>query len=570
MTVGVGAYALHVWPQFENESVDLRFSLRGTSRPPADVTVVAIDEKTFSDLRQQWPFPRSLHAAMIERLHADGASTIVYDVQFTEPSRLGPRDDLALYEAIGRAGKVVLATTEVDAGGRTNVLGGDANLRRVHAIAAASNLPADADGVIRRYPHSMLGLESLALAAAQTDAHAVSRSHFTRGNAWIDFRGPPGAIRTVSFSDVLQRRVAPRAFAGKVVVVGASAPTLQDVHPTSTATAKPMSGAEVQANAIWTALHGNPLRPAPGWLALVAILLGGAVAPLASLRLRVLSSTLVALGLAAAYLLLAQVAFDSGAIVVLTYPLAALALGTVGMVAANYVGAFIERNAFSHRLRESQLELIQRLAQAIESRDAETGEHIRRIGILCQRLALAIGWSPAEAEMLRHASAMHDIGKIGVPDKVLLKPGKLDSEEWAIQQTHTTTGADMLAHSANPLVQMAEDIARTHHERWDGSGYPAGMKGEEIPLVGRICAVCDVYDALLSKRPYKEPWRVEEALAEIALGSGTHFDPRVADAFLQLAPLLADELDAGSPTGAPGDLRSAIGATARRSVRFQG
>ena len=123
MTVGVGAYALDVWPQFENESVDLRFSLRGTSRPPADVTVVAIDEKTFSDLRQQWPFPRSLHAAMIERLHADGASTIVYDVQFTEPSRLGPRDDLALYEAIGRAGKVVLATTEVDAGGRTNVLG---------------------------------------------------------------------------------------------------------------------------------------------------------------------------------------------------------------------------------------------------------------------------------------------------------------------------------------------------------------------------------------------------------------------------------------------------------------
>ena len=104
MTVGVGAYALHVWPQFENESVDLRFSLRGTSRPPADVTVVAIDEKTFSDLRQQWPFPRSLHAAMIERLDADGASTIVYDVQFTEPSRLGPRDDLALYEAIGRAG----------------------------------------------------------------------------------------------------------------------------------------------------------------------------------------------------------------------------------------------------------------------------------------------------------------------------------------------------------------------------------------------------------------------------------------------------------------------------------
>ena len=131
MTVGVGAYALHVWPQFENESVDLRFSLRGTSRPPADVTVVAIDEKTFSDLRQQWPFPRSLHAAMIERLHADGASTIVYDVQFTEPSRLGPRDDLALYEAIGRAGKVVLATTEVDAA-LSPLLGGYLRRRSRH------------------------------------------------------------------------------------------------------------------------------------------------------------------------------------------------------------------------------------------------------------------------------------------------------------------------------------------------------------------------------------------------------------------------------------------------------
>ena len=544
VTVGVAAYALDAWPQVEKESVDWRFSVHGAARSPAGVAVVAIDGKTFSDLQQQWPFPRSLHAAMIERLHADGASTIVYDVQFTEPSRLGARDDLELYRAIGRAGKVVLATTEVDAGGQTNVLGGDANLRQVHAVAAASNLPADADGVIRRYPYSMLGLKGVALAAAETDGHPVSRSRFTHGTAWIDFRGPPGTIRTVSFSDVLRGRVASQTFSGKIVVVGAAAPTLQDVHPTSTASTNPMSGPEIQANAIWTALHENPLQPAPSWLALLAILLGGVVAPLASLRLRVLFSTLIALTVGAAYVLLAQVAFDSGRILVLSYPLVALALGTIGMVAANYVAAFLERNAFSRQLGESQLELIERLAQAIESRDAETGEHIHRIGLLCQRLALAIGWSPDQAEMLRHASAMHDIGKLGVPDRVLLKPGKLDAEEWAIQQAHTTTGAEILAHSTNPLVQMAEDIARTHHERWDGSGYPVGLKGDEIPLVGRICAVCDVYDALLSQRPYKDPWRIDQALAEIERGSGTHFDPRLAAAFLQLAPRLADELDA--------------------------
>jgi len=335
VAVGVAAYAANVWPRIENESVDLRFSFHGATRPPDDVAVVAIDAKTFSDLHLQWPFPRRLHAAMIERLHADGASTIVYDIQFTEPSRLGPGDDLALYHEIGRAGKVVLATSEVDARDQTDVLGGEANLRRVHAIAAASNLPADAGGVIRRYPYSMLGLKGLALTAAETDGHAVMRSRFNDGSAWIDFRGPPGTINTVPFSDVLRGRVAPRTFSGKIVVVGAAAPTLQDVHPTSTASAAPMTGAEIQASAIWTALHGNPLQAAPAWLALLAILLGGAVAPLASLRLRVVFSTLIAAALAGTYLVLAQLAFDSGTILVLTYPLATLALGIISMVAAN-------------------------------------------------------------------------------------------------------------------------------------------------------------------------------------------------------------------------------------------
>jgi CHASE2 domain-containing sensor protein len=541
---GLVPYAVSAWPQLENDTVDMRFSVRGPTGPPADVVVVAIDDRTFSDLRprRQWPFPRRLHAQVIETLHRDGARAIAYDVQFTEPTDYA--DDSRLLNAVGQAGDVVLATTEIDAAGHTAVLGGEANLRQAHAVAATANLPADTGGVIRRYPYLMLGRKSFAVATAQVAGQPISPARFQRDLALIDFRGPAGGIRTVSFSDVLAGRVSPQTFAGKIVVVGASSPTLQDVHPTATTSSSPMAGAEVQANAIWTALHGNPLAPAPSWLATIAILLCALAAPLASLRFRVLVSALIATALGAGYLVLAQIAFQSGTVLTISYPVLAWGLGTVGMLAAGYVAAFTERNAFSRQLQGSQLELIQRLAQAVEARDKETGEHTHRIGVLCRRLALEIGWSSAQAEMLRYASVAHDIGKIGVADSVLFNPGPLDEAEWAAMKAHTTIGARLLTGSANPLVQMAESIALSHHERWDGNGYPEGLQGEEIPLAGRICAVVDVYDALLSTRSYKEAWQVDDVLAEIQRGSGSHFDPALVSAFLALAPQLSDELHA--------------------------
>ncbi len=535
-TGGLTAYLADAWPRLENDTIDMRFSARGASKAPG-VVVVAIDDKTFSELRRQWPFPRRLHAAVIDRLASDGARAIAYDVQFTEPT--DKRDDLALYESIAQSKTpVVLATTEVNASGQTDVLGGAEALQQAHAVAAAANLPAESGGVIRRYPYSLLGLKGFAVAASDSAGVAVPRSRFSDGRALIDFRGPPGTIRTVSYADVLKGRIKPHVFRGKIVVVGATSATLQDVHQTSTTSASPMAGPEIQANAIWTALHDNPLQPAPGWLALIAIALGALIAPLASLKFRVLGSLFLAAVAAGGYVLVAQAAFDAGTVLVVTYPLAAWALAAIGTVAANYVGAFIERNAFAQQLRESQLELIQRLAQAVDTRDTETGEHIQRIGRLSQQLALQVGWSAEEAEILRHASAMHDIGKIGIPDRILLKPGKLDPEEWDVIKAHTTNGAQILADSSNPLVRMARDIAMSHHERWDGSGYPAGLKGEEIPVAARICAVVDVYDALLAKRSYKEAWTAEQALAEIRQGSGTHFDPKLVEAFLALAPQL--------------------------------
>jgi putative two-component system response regulator len=164
--------------------------------------------------------------------------------------------------------------------------------------------------------------------------------------------------------------------------------------------------------------------------------------------------------------------------------------------------------------------------------------------------------TPSEAETLRNASLLHDVGKIGIPDAVLLQAGELSEDERQIMRRHTTVGGAILAGSSAPIMQMAEEIALTHHEHWDGTGYPRGLAGEEIPLAGRICAVCDVFDALLSERPYKEPWRVDDALAELRRERATHFDPAVVDAFMSIVDDLDPALLAPSRAPAPDGTRA--------------
>ena len=185
-------------------------------------------------------------------------------------------------------------------------------------------------------------------------------------------------------------------------------------------------------------------------------------------------------------------------------------------------------------LQESQTEALEKLAQAAEFRDDDTGDHIRRVGDCAEMLALRLGLSASEATLLNRAATLHDIGKIAIPDAVLLKPGKLSAEEFEIMKTHALTGAALLSHSRSPLMQRAETIARTHHERFDGTGYPANLAGEAIPIEGRIAAVADVFDALTHARPYKTAWPISDALAEIRRSAGTHFDPCVVEAFCAL------------------------------------
>ena len=185
-------------------------------------------------------------------------------------------------------------------------------------------------------------------------------------------------------------------------------------------------------------------------------------------------------------------------------------------------------------LQQAQTEALEKLALAAEFRDDDTGEHIERVGAGAALLARQLGLSAHEADLIGRAAPLHDIGKIAIPDSILLKPGKLTNDEFDQMKTHAATGAALLSQSRSPLMQRAEIIARTHHERFDGSGYPMKLAGEEIPIEGRIAAVIDVFDALTHERPYKAAWSIADALAEICKCAGAHFDPRVVEAFCEL------------------------------------
>lgn len=192
----------------------------------------------------------------------------------------------------------------------------------------------------------------------------------------------------------------------------------------------------------------------------------------------------------------------------------------------------------AEELRSTRLEIIRRLGRAAEFKDNETGLHVIRMSHYAQQLALASGQDERWAEELLHAAPMHDIGKIGIPDAILRKPGKLDAEEWRVMQTHAEIGSRIIGDDRSTLLQIARTIAMSHHERWDGKGYPQGLAGEEIPLAARIVAIADVFDALTSVRPYKAAWTIEDALSHLKAESGQHFDPVLIEFFLALEPEL--------------------------------
>ncbi|WP_067095698.1 HD-GYP domain-containing protein [Marinomonas atlantica] len=219
------------------------------------------------------------------------------------------------------------------------------------------------------------------------------------------------------------------------------------------------------------------------------------------------------------------------------------ALGAVDYITKPIVPAIVRARVNTHLslvqadvLKETQVDLIQRLGRAAEYKDNETGMHVLRMSHYSYMLAIAAGIDEISANELMLAAQMHDLGKIAIPDNILLKPGRLNEDEFKTMKAHAQIGADILSNPRSSLVALARSIAITHHEKWDGSGYPKGLKGKEIPLEGRIAAIADVFDALTSERPYKQAWSVDEAIALLQAEAGKHFDPDLVPLFVRALP----------------------------------
>jgi CHASE2 domain-containing sensor protein len=331
VVIMVVAYLGSVLGGWEARAADQLFLIRGAATPD-DVLIVGIDNRTFADLDRQWPFPRRLHARVIDRLKRDGAKAIAFDIQFSEPTDAA--DDNALIEAISQARNVVLATTELDEQGHAHVLGGEGATRAAHARVGHSYLPASSDGVVRRVPwgtaatgSQKISLESFGLVTAEVATNRRIRPANLGGrSAVIDYAGPPRSVGTFSFSTVLRGRFRPGTFHGKIVVVGATAPSLQDLHATP-AGGGLMSGPELQANVVETALRGFPLRSRRE-VDVPLIVLLGLLVPLASLRFGRIATLGVALAAGALYLVTLQTSFDHDVLLPAVYPLLSLALTT--------------------------------------------------------------------------------------------------------------------------------------------------------------------------------------------------------------------------------------------------
>jgi adenylate cyclase len=392
--LAIVAYETDLLRTLELSTVNARFSIRGRKPPPTNVVLVEVDAATFEELGLQWPFSRKVHARVIEEIARDRPQVIAYDVQFTEasacplsangsqpPAGACPQaraDETALIGALESArGRTVMATTETDARGNTRFLGsseGTVLLKEVGSRPANALLPDDPGGILRRVSFSVGGLRTLAVASAEVaKGHRIDPGEFTRGTAWIDYYGPSETFHRVSFWKVYHGGLPPGFFHNKIVVVGPSAPSLQDVHPTSTASEMP--GAEVQASAIETVLRGLPLRSVAAWVDLALIVLMGLAAPLASLRLGPIATIALALALAAAFTVAVQLAFQNGHVVSFVYPLGALILSAAGALSVQLVTVAFERervrDLFSRFVPENVVDQVL----------ASTGEGLRLGGV---------------------------------------------------------------------------------------------------------------------------------------------------------------------------------------------
>ena len=587
----------------DNAAYDILHRSIPTKPPQGRVVIIDVDERSLSAIGQ-WPWRRDLIGELITRLRDLGAATIALDMVFAEPDRSGDSFDEALASTL-RGGRVVLGNAMRFDGfppegdpcvmhpvGPAVVHEGEdtATPPYFHASAAVCNLPIlsraagasgfmnaapDTDGILRRVP-LLIELDgrvypSLALAATMAATGAndlvlrianVNTASLTvgdqtvpvdgRANALLRYRGGKQTFPYLSAADVMRGRVAADALRDKIVFVGTTALGTREVVATPLDTL--FVGVEVQATVADNLLQRDLLsRSSLGTVleGLAVLIAGTSVAALVAATGTVSGVAGSAIMLAALWYLAGWVLSTTGVFVSPLMPTIAVVAALGVMTVAKFV---IERGRADTAGRErtnAQQLMIQTLLSLTETRDAETGRHSRRTQQYAKLLAQQLSTQPAFADYLTperidlvsSLAPLHDIGKVGVPDHILNKPGALTPEELAEMQRHPEYGYETILKAEarvgvrdDAILAVAKHIVYTHHERWDGTGYPRKLRGAEIPIEGRLMAVVDVYDATTTRTLYRPSMSHDDAVKFIESRSETHFDPAVVQAFVSVAP----------------------------------
>jgi CHASE2 domain-containing sensor protein len=587
--------------RLDDSVYDILLRSARTRGPSPNVAIIDVDERSLSALGQ-WPWRRDVVARLIARLRSEGASAIALDIVFAESDRNGPAADGALADVL-REGRVILGygltfdpapsahsacvlhpigLAIIRPPGETSheplfhATGAVCNLPMLDESVAASgflNAAPDADGILRRVPllveldgrvYPSLALAAVAAATGARDMALrianVNAAVFTlddrtvpvdgRGNLLLRYRGKKRTFPYFSAADVLAKQLPADALRGKIVFVGTTALGTREVVATPLDTL--FAGVEVQATVADNLLQQDFIRrSALGATleSLVALALGVAMTAVVarigvSLGLAGAAAGIAALWWGAVWLLSSRGVFISP-----LFPTA----GMLGAVAAVTIAKVtVERRRADTASRDktaAQRLMVQALLSLTEVRDAETGRHSRRTQQYARLLAEQLATQPEfrayltreRIDLLSSLAPLHDIGKVGVPDQVLNKPGALTPAEQVEMRKHPALGRDVILKAEarvgvrdDATLEMAKDIVYTHHERWDGGGYPQGLRGTAIPVAGRVMAVVDVYDAVHARALYRESRSHDDTVAFIVSGKGTHFDPAVVDAFLSV------------------------------------
>ncbi len=589
--------------RLDNAVYDQTLRWAGTRPTASRVIVVDVDERSLSTYGQ-WPWRRDVIARLVGRLREAGASVVALDMIFAERDRADAHTDESLAAAL-HGGRAILGyglTFDAPSGDRQPCVlhpypvvvvdrGADPDpspfFRATGAICSLSDLASaagtsgflnaapDRDGILRRVPilaefdgrvYPSLALAAFSAAQGVSDAAvevstinssslSIAGRHVPldgKGNLLVRFRGGKRTFPYLSAADVLDGRIDGAQLRNAIALVGTTALGTREVVSTPLDTL--FVGVEVQATVTDNLLQGDFIRrpQAQGALEGVAALIVGLIAAgLIAAQGVTRGAALAAGGLVAFWVASVWLLASRGVFVSALFP----TLGWIASFASGSLTSFVlERRRANTAGAESTAArtlMIQAMLSLTEVRDAETGRHSRRTQqytkVLAQELSTCPRFrtylTPERIDMLAGLAPLHDIGKVGVPDSVLNKPGSLTPDELAEMRRHPVYGRDVILKAEkNALVRddeilsLAKAIVYTHHERWDGTGYPEGVKGDEIPIPGRIVAVVDVYDATTTRTLYRPSLSHEKALAFIVSGKGTHFDPDVIEAFIRVAP----------------------------------